>query len=91
MKHDQFWAGLSQTKLNNLAVHAARLCGDLHDTGMSADVLKFMVAFDQLPRKITEQIPQADFDLASKLINEEIGEMVQGFNKLIYQGHNFFH
>jgi predicted HAD superfamily Cof-like phosphohydrolase len=49
--------------------------------GMAEDVLAFMVGFDQLPRNIDEQVPAADFDLASKLIQEEAKEFFDGFNK----------
>jgi hypothetical protein len=52
------------------------------EDGMSKSVLAFMVAFDQLPRNRQERISAADFELASKLIQEEIREMFDGFNKL---------
>lgn len=49
---------------------------------MPAKVLAFMVAFDQLPRKLNEQIPPQDFTLSARLVEEEIAEMASGFNKL---------
>lgn len=45
------------------------------------DVLTFMVAFDQYPRVSNTTIPAQDFELASKLISEEVKEMFDGFNK----------
>lgn len=49
---------------------------------MAADVLQFMVAFDQLPRKLDAQISNEDFLLSSRLVGEEITEMALGFSKL---------
>lgn len=49
--------------------------------GNAEDVLKFMVAFDQIPTPKGELVPQADFDLATKLIEEEAKEFYLGFNK----------
>lgn len=70
-------------KLQEIAV----LCSDLQlkYIGMPTAVLAFMVAFDQYPRNTQEQVSQADFDLAYKLIfsedHGEINEMLTGFHK----------
>lgn len=54
----------------------------LHANSMPSKVLAFLVAFDQLPRKLNEQIPPQDFTLSARLVEEEIAKMASGFNKL---------
>jgi predicted HAD superfamily Cof-like phosphohydrolase len=44
-------------------------------------VLSFMTLMKQYPRHRHDQVPQEDFNLASKLIQEELQEFTQGFNK----------
>lgn len=48
---------------------------------MAAEVLNFMVAFNQLPTPSGELVAMPDIDLAEKLIKEEVEEMVVGFEK----------
>lgn len=50
-------------------------------THMPASVLAFMVAFDQPPVHDDPEISPADFDLARKLMAEEVQEMFEGFEK----------
>lgn len=52
-----------------------------HTRSYAAQVLRFMVAFDQHPILPGEQIPKVAFDLATKLIEEELKEFQEGFNK----------
>jgi predicted HAD superfamily Cof-like phosphohydrolase len=51
---------------------------------MAEDVFEFMTVMGQPANEFstTSRIPQADFELASKLMSEEIKEMSVGFNKL---------
>jgi hypothetical protein len=55
--------------------------GFVHYNSMADDVLKFMLAFDQFPRSIKDQIPEQDFALANGLITEEITEFLVAFDK----------
>lgn len=49
---------------------------------MAAGVLRFMLAFEQFPVPLGDRITPEDFVLAEKLMQEEISEMAQGFDKL---------
>lgn len=61
-----------------------QVCESGSVTRMSADVLLFMAAFDQWPRRKADQITLEDFHLAEKLMDEEIRkEMVPAFQKLM--------
>lgn len=72
---------LPQSKLRHLETLAQELT-DVQRPGMALDVLTFMVAFDQYPRGVNDPITMQDFELAERLISEEVKEMYRGFNKL---------
>lgn len=55
---------------------------NLYEDSMASSVLRFMVAFEQLPVPQGSLIPPEDFKLAEALIQEEVTEMAEGFNKL---------
>lgn len=52
------------------------------NTNMAASVLRFMLAFEQFPVPKGDLPTLADFNLAEKLMQEEIKEMALGFDKL---------
>lgn len=64
--------------------HTAKLFAELatSNTNMAGAVLRFMLAFEQFPVKKGDRIMPEDFVLAEKLMQEEIGEMALGFDKL---------
>jgi hypothetical protein len=64
------------------AAHDAGL--SLTHTGMTAEVLKFMIAFDQFPTPIGTPIPEALLQLRKKLIVEEYEkEMMPALDKFM--------
>ena len=56
-----------------------------HTRSYAAQVLKFMVAFDQLPTPRGQLVSPEDFKLAEKLIDEEVGELNVAFHKFLRQ------
>lgn len=45
------------------------------------DVRDFMVAFDQPPRKTLDEVTPHDIELAGKLVDEELGELLAAYRK----------
>lgn len=80
MNSHELWQILPQEKQNLLGELHTSLC-ELEEASTSFDVLTFMVAMGQLPRKIGEAVPLADFELADRLIREEYKELQVGFEK----------
>lgn len=48
---------------------------------MAVQVLRFMIAFDQLPNSLNHPLSKEDLLLAEKLVKEEVGEMWEGWQK----------
>jgi predicted HAD superfamily Cof-like phosphohydrolase len=70
---------MSATK--TVELNAAELQLGTFSRSYAAQVLQFMIAFDQHPTPVGEPVSKETFRLGEKLIEEEIREFQEGWNK----------
>ena len=78
---DKILRSFSPDKIEKVDKAISALCNVRGDPSYAAEVLLFMLAFDQFPRELGASVTKDEFTLAEDLIEEEVREMTAGFNK----------